>query len=68
MRKPVNPRIANAEIKAGMVVKVYGDTERVEVARVKIDGYGSVQLMNMVGKWYGISDQGSSELTGRFNP
>ncbi len=59
-------QIKGSEIKAGMIVKIYGGTEQVTVTRM-VAKWGAVQITDGT-RWYGIGENEVVELVGHFNP
>jgi hypothetical protein len=55
------------DIKRGMVVRIYNETEMVPVERVINRGYGAVEIFNGI-KWFGLSANETVTVAGYYNP
>lgn len=55
------------DIKRGMVVRIYGETEMVPVERVINRGYGAVEIFNGI-NWRGLSANETVTVAGYYNP
>lgn len=68
MRNIENPKIQAKEIQPGMILKIYGGTERFDVEAAKANGYGAVIITNWYGEQRGLSEGETVEILGHFNP
>ena len=67
-RKTENDRIEATQIRAGMILNIYGGTERFDVEAVKPNGYGAIIITNWRGTHRGLSENETVEILGYFNP
>ncbi len=64
----MNQQIQASKIRPGMILKIYGGTERFDVEEVKANEYGAVIVTNWSGKSRGLSEKETVEVLGYFNP
>jgi hypothetical protein len=62
-----NTEIQATEIQRGMVVRIYGGTEKVTVERVVNRGFGAVEVFDGI-RWYGLSETERVQVAGYYNP
>lgn len=63
----IDQPIKATEIQPGMIVDIYGDTERVMVQSAKANGYGAVLISDGIDTW-GLSIGETVTVKGYFNP
>lgn len=61
-------QIKALEIRAGMILMIYGGTERFDVEQVTANEFGAVIVTDWHGKSRGLSATETVELMGYFNP
>lgn len=64
----MNEQIQALNIRTGMILKIYGGTERFDVEEVKANEYGAVIVTNWSGEHRGLSEKETVEVLGYFNP
>lgn len=64
----MNQQIKATDIRPGMILKIYGGTERFDVEEAKANGFGAVIITNWSGKSRGLSEKEMVEVMGYFNP
>jgi len=68
MREIENEKIQASKIRAGMILSIYGSTERFDVEAVEANEYGAVIVTNWSGKSRGLGEKETVEILGYFNP
>lgn len=61
-------KIQAIDIRPGMILKIYGGSERFDVEEVKANEYDAVIVTNWSGKHRGLSAKETVEVMGYFNP
>lgn len=68
MTKTMSQRVKATEIEAGMILKIYGGSERFDVEQAAPNGYGAVIIRNWFGEARGLGENETVEVIGHFNP
>lgn len=69
MREIENEKIQAKKIRPGMILSIYGGTERFDVEAVTgPNEWGAVIITNWSGKRRGLDEKETVEILGYFNP
>lgn len=68
MRKIENEKIQANKIRPGMILSIYGNSERFDVEAVQASEWGAVIITNWHNEHRGLSEKEMVEILGYFNP
>lgn len=63
-----NQKIQASKIRPGMILSIYGGTERFDVEAVQANEWGAVIVTNWSGTSRGLDQNETVEILGYFNP